>query len=119
MEDDDIIKKDRVKNIFISLGWKKSFIDQELKDHNDSNSVDGSIYMYTQKWSDTFVKNCPIQDTKDKQNTRHFKKILKLCGFNHETIKELIRIIHPLYNTCYSYIHLYDICLEYLGLNFR
>ena len=90
------------KQLFISLGWDETYIHANIK----RNKVNNILYIKNkvESWYPVFPQNTDM-DMSD---------IFRHAGLKEDTIEKIITVITPLYNTCYSTFHLYDIGMTWL-----
>lgn len=96
------MRRQEIRDLFIALGWKKKFIRARIRRIPPTYSNEKYIKKTVESW---FPVNA---------SDLSFTEIFRKCGLHENVIKDLLRVITPLYNTCYSTFHLYDIAMEYL-----
>jgi len=95
-----------VKDMFNKMGWDKAYIDAEITTDDMQLLKYGSDTYFIEKRIESWYPENALNMS--------WNQIFKACGLKRNTIKIVIDVITPLFDTCYATHHLYDIATEYL-----
>jgi hypothetical protein len=106
IENTGIVRLQIVKHIFLKMGWRKSYIEATLTMKD--------VPLLEVETNKDFINMCISAWYPKNAINMSFEYIFKACGLKHSTYRKVMRVIAPLFDTCYGTQHLYDIAMEYL-----
>lgn len=106
LKNNSIIRLHNIKLLFLKMGWQKSYIESTLTVRDASLLEVETDVHFIQTYIALWYPSDALNMT--------FENIFKVCGLNKRTREKVLRVVTPLFNTCYGTRHLYDIAMEYL-----